>query len=443
MHPYRNLKKAAASLLACSILLGTAGCALSNSNAEVMRSKISEVREIQIFTPNPTAALSTAVEDMSPAERMYAAAERESGITFHFNTYQAETYLDKTYDDVCLERVRSHMGDDLILMNADVISTLGKEGLLSDLSSLEFVPKLQDCILAANTIDGKLVAVPFEIVAYGLFCNVELFERYGLELPNTPEDLLHCCKVFKENGFEYPIGANRWWLEIFVLSQGFAEMYINGNPEEEIAALNRGETKLSDYMRPGLEYLQTLFEEGYIDYQTAYTYEALDEGPAFRNQETPIVMSYQGAAAPERGYGELNFRMEVIGLPTHLGQVPVLSMTGSGIPESAAHKEDTIKVFNILMQEDNLVAFNNASGSISPFKGEIKGLETLKPIAKLTESVNNGHYVLATNGNYGVELWGNTCNIVQHLMSGSTVEECLAEFDALQQEALNADGKSN
>lgn len=35
-----------------------------------------------------------------------------------------------------------------------------------------------------------------------------------------------------------------------------------------------------------------------------------------------------------------------------------------------------------------------------------------------------------------MELWGNTCVIVQHLMAGATVEECLAEFDALQDAAV-------
>lgn len=99
------------------------------------------------------------------------------------------------------------------------------------------------------------------------------------------------------------IGANRWWLELFVLAQGFADMYINGDPSSEIQALNTGEARLRDYMRPGLEYLQLLFDRGYIDYKTAYTYEAMDEAPKFLAQETPIVMSYQGAAAPERNYG--------------------------------------------------------------------------------------------------------------------------------------------
>ncbi len=427
-------KKLISEVLAAVMVLSAAGC--GKDEGDIKREDVSEKRTIQLFGPNTRAALSKAVEDMSPAERMYVMSEQNSGVTIDFNSYQAEDYQDKTYDEVCLDRVRNHMGDDLLLMNADVISALGKEGLLSDLSGMPAAGKLRDCVLAANTIGGKLVAIPQEIVAYGLFCNVELFEKYGLALPETPEDLLRCCDVFQENGIEYPIGANRWWLELFVLAQGFADMYTGGDPSAEIEALNQGKARLSDYMRPGLEYLQLLFDKGYIDYQTAYTYEAMDEAPKFLAQETPIVMSYQGAAAPERNYGDLEFKMEVIGIPSSLGQVPVLSISGSGIPEDAPQKENAFDLFNQMMSEEILVDYIARNGSISPFKGEMKGLEVPECSARLTESVNSDYYVLATNGNLNIELWGNTCVIVQHLMAGATVEECLAEFDALQDTAV-------
>ena len=50
-----------------------------------------------------------------------------------------------------------------------------------------------------------LVGIPQEVVVYGLFVNKDMFDEYGLELPNTPEELLECCRVFKENGIETPV----------------------------------------------------------------------------------------------------------------------------------------------------------------------------------------------------------------------------------------------
>ena len=147
-------------------------------------------------------------------------------------------------------------------------------------------------------------------------------------------------------------------------------------------------------------------------------------------------MSYQGAAAPERNYGSLDFKMEVIGVPSDLGQVPVLSISGSGIPKDAPRKENALALFEQMLSEEILVDYVNSNGSISPFKGEMEGLKVQENSARMSESVNADYYVLATNGNLNMELWGNTCVIVQHLMAGATVEECLAEFDALQDAAV-------
>ena len=36
-----------------------------------------------------------------------------------------------------------------------------------------------------------------------------------------------------------------------------------------------------------------------------------------------------------------------------------------------------------------------------------------------------------------VEQWGNTCLIVRKLLEGADVDECMAEFDRLQEESLS------
>ena len=149
----------------------------------------------------------------------------------------------------------------LYLLNPDTIQILGEEGRLLDLSDLNVAKNLREVVKIANTVDGKLVAIPQEVVVNGMFVNQDMFDAYDLELPETPEDLLECCKVFKENGIRVPIGANRWWLENFVFAQAYADLYNGGNTEAEIEALNRGESKYSDYMRPGFEFLQELIED--------------------------------------------------------------------------------------------------------------------------------------------------------------------------------------
>ena len=262
-----------------------------------------------------------------------------------------------------------------------------------------------------------------------------MFDKYDLKLPETPDDLMECCRVFKENGIETPIGANRWWLENFVFAIGYADLYNGDNTEEEIAALNSGESKYSDYMREGFEYLQEMIDKGYIDAETAYTYEAIEgEGKDFLEQKTPIVMAYWGAANTGTAYGKTDFEMQVIGFPSSRGQMPVVAMSGYGVHSNAEHFEDTMDVVDYLLSDELLQLYSETNQVISPSKNvQVDCVPALKP---LNDRVNENIYVLGSNASMQVEQWGNTCLIVRDLLKGSTVDECMAEFDRLQEEAL-------
>ena len=251
-----------------------------------------ETETVNLFSPMEKTDPDAENVARTASDQTVTMAEEALNVTVVYRTYTAEDYQDKTYDEVCLDRARNNM-DDLYLLNPDTILALGAEGKLMDLSGLDSAKNLREIIRTANTVDGKLVAIPQEVVAYGLFVNKDLFDRYHLDLPETPEDFLECCRVFQENGIETPVGANRWWLETFVFAQAYAELYNGGNTEAEIAALNSGAARYSDYMRPGFEFLQTLMDRGYIDAEKALVSEAIEgEGEDFLAGKTPIVMAY-------------------------------------------------------------------------------------------------------------------------------------------------------
>ena len=392
-------------------------------------------RIVNLFSPMEKTDPDAENTARSAADLTVAMAEDKLGVTVAYRTYTAEDYQDKSYDDVALERARSDM-DDLYLLNPDIILKLGMEGKLLDLSDIDSAKNLRDIIRIANTVDGKLVAIPQEVVAYGLFVNKDMFDQYGLALPETPEEFLECCRVFKENGIETPVGANRWWLETFVLAQAYADLYNGGNTEAEIAALNSGEARYSDYMRPGFEFLKELMDRGYIDAEKASVSEAIEgEGPDFLAQKTPIVMAYWGAANTETAYGKTDFEMQVIGFPSSRGQMPVMPMTGLAVGAEAAHKEDALQVLNVMLSDEALQIYSETNRVISPSKNvKVDCVPALKP---LNDRIEEGIYVLGSNAGMKVEQWGNTCLIVRDLLAGATVDECMAAFDALQDAALN------
>ena len=380
-----------------------------------------EERVVDLFSPMEKTEADVENVARSAADKTIMLAEEKLGIKVGYVTYTAEDYQDKTYDDVTLDRARNDM-DDIYLLNPDTIQALAKEGKLKDLSGLDCTSNLRDVVKAANIVDGKLVAIPQEVVAYGLFINKDMFDQYNLKLPETPEEFLECCRVFKENGIETPVGANRWWLETFVLAQAYADLYNGGNTEAEIAALNSGERKYSDYMRPGFEFLQEMIDKGYLDAEKAYVSEAIEgEGADFLAQKTPIVMAYWGAANTETAYGKTDFEMLVIGFPSNRGQMPVMPMTGFGVGINAEHGDDAMAVLNVMLSDEALQIYAETNRVISPSRND-----------RIQENV----YVLGSNAGMNVEQWGNTCLIVRDLLNGATVDECMAKFDQLQAEAL-------
>lgn len=430
-----NTKKILAILITVVTVFVVNACKSNENNSKNLISYEQENEKVvNLFGPmektNPNADnIARTAFDMT-----VAIAEQKLNLLVEYRTYTAENYQEKTYDEVTLERARNDM-DDLYLLNPDTIQILGSEGKLVDLSVLDSAKNLREVVKTANVVDGKLVAIPQEVVAHGLFVNKDMFDKYHLQLPNTPEEFLECCKVFQENGIKTPVGANRWWLENFVFAQAYADLYNGGNTQAEIQALNSGESKYSDYMRTGFEFLKKLIDNGYIDAEKAYVSEAIEgEGADFLAQKTPIVMAYWGAANTETAYGNTDFELQVIGFPSKRGQMPVVSMTGYGVNVDAEHLKDTMNVLDIILSDEALQIYTETNKVISPSKNvKVDCVTALKP---LNDKIEQNTYVLGSNASMNVEQWGNTCIIVRNLLNGASVEECMEEFDKLQQQAL-------
>ncbi len=396
-----RIKRLAALCLASMMLFTMAACGEGDElNNNLLTSKEDDRKVVNMFSPMEKTQPDVENVARSASDKTVIMAEEKENVKVEYITYTAEDYEDKTYDEISLNRARNNM-DDIYLLNPDTIQILGEEGKMMDLSSLACAKNMRD-----------------------------------VELPETPEDFLECCKVLKENGYETPIGANRWWLETFVLAQAFADLYNGGNTEAEIAALNSGESKYSDYMRPGFEFLQKLIDQGYIDAKTAYTYEAIDgEGSDFMAQKTPIVMAYWGAANTDTAYGATDFELQVIGFPTEQGQMPVLSVTGFAVGAEAEHAKDAMRALEVMLSDEALQIYTETNKVISPSKNvEVDCVPALRP---LNDKIKENIYVLATNASMKVEQWGNTCLIVRNLLNGATVDQCMEEFDKLQEESLS------
>ena len=151
-------------------------------------------------------------------------------------------------------------------------------------------------------------------------------------------------------------------------------------------------------------------------------------------QKTPIVMAYWSAANSETAYGKPDFNMLVIGFPSSRGQMPVMPMTGFGVGVEAEHAQDAMDMLDVMTSDEALQIYAETNKVISPSKNvEVECIPALKP---LNDRINENVYVLGANASMKLEQWGNTCLIVRELLNGATVDECMAEFDRLQEETL-------
>ena len=115
--------------------------------------------------------------------------------------------------------------------------------------------------------------------------------------------------------------------------------------------------------------------------------------------------------------------------------MPVMPMTGFGIGAEADHAEDAMKALDIMLSDEALQVYAETNKVISPSKNvEVECIPALKP---LNDRIQSNIYVLGANANMKLEQWGNTCLIVRELLNGATVDECMAEFDKLQEETLS------
>lgn len=362
-------------------------------------------------------------------------SDENPDVRLEYKSYTQNDYQDKSYDQVVLERVRGHMGDDAVIMNPDVVQALYPEGYLYDMKELDAAAAMTDAARQQCTIDGQVVSVPMSMIAYGLYVNVDLLGRYGLTVPDTKQEFLHCCAVLKENGVT-PLAGNRWWLENFVLTQGFAGLYLEDGAQEKIDQLNSGETPISAYLRPGFEFLAELMDKEYFDVDFAAKAEAGDERDLFLDGEVAFVIHYDGAV-DEAVYGTHTFQMAVIGFPTdEYGQVNLMNASHRICINSESDQLDAaIRLAETMCSKGTITNMIKENGGFSP-RSDVE--ETQNPmLAQVYKNVDAGRVIPGQNPDLRVEQWGNTCQLIQELLAGTSVDEVLRQYDELQQKVIH------
>ncbi|MBN1311179.1 MAG: carbohydrate ABC transporter substrate-binding protein [Anaerolineae bacterium] len=126
---------------------------------------------------------------------------------------------------------------------------------------------------ALATVDGKQYFLPTSYYWWGIYYSKSIFEEYGLEEPQTWEELLDVCETLKSNDVApFTIGTKyRWtaaaWFDYINMRINGPEFHINLMLGTESYTDPRVKTVFTDYWAP-------LIENGYfIDNPAAYTWQ--------------------------------------------------------------------------------------------------------------------------------------------------------------------------
>ncbi len=128
-------------------------------------------------------------------------------VTVTISTFEAATYdaalrtafsSGNVPDLICVEPDARAVGM-YPLIGADLLAPL------NDLYEREgWEDKFFDSVLSQLNIDGTYYSAPVSVNNFSLFYNATMLEKYGLDVPNSYEDLLHMAEVLGKDGI-YPI----------------------------------------------------------------------------------------------------------------------------------------------------------------------------------------------------------------------------------------------
>ncbi len=127
-----------------------------------------------------------------------------------------------------------------------------------------------DCIrgnIILKTEDGSLPMVPVFSNTYGMLVNNDLFEKEGLSVPTTYEELVEVCRAFREKGYKSPIMGftNEEKTSLFTVTMYPFFCAAIADDAEAVKKLNALDPAAGESMRSSLEKIEQFMNDGCVD----------------------------------------------------------------------------------------------------------------------------------------------------------------------------------
>ena len=334
------------------------------------------------------------------------------------------------YFDALRKRMATGRGDDVIMVNHDVLLELQENGQVADLSGLDAISNYTDAMLSQMTEeDGSVYWLPTTVSVFGLYCNLDLLKEHGQAVPQNLGEWEQACDHFAEQGITPIVANNDISLKTLAIGLGFYQVYQEDRQAEVFEALNRGEERLSSYLRPGFALVSSFLDRGYIDAQTALTTKKTsDDLEQFARGESPFLLT--GAwAAGRLDELEPGFAFEVVPLPLlEDGALLVINPdTRLSVSADSDHPDAAMDFVAYFTRPENIQRFADQQSSFSPLKGG--GASSVKEVQPLIPCYEAGRTVIGTDGLLDLPIWDLTAEASKQLLSGEGLDAVMDWLD--------------
>ena len=96
-----------------------------------------------------------------------------------------ESLKGNEYYEALGKRFDAGKGDDVFMVNHDVLLEMQSRGQLMDLSGLKIIQDYSDRMLRQMVEHGKIYWVPTTVSGFGLYCNKKLLKEHKQKLPEN------------------------------------------------------------------------------------------------------------------------------------------------------------------------------------------------------------------------------------------------------------------
>ncbi len=284
------------------------------------------------------------------------------------------------------------------------------------------------------TRDGVTYGVPYSYYQWGIYYRKDLFDKLGLEEPQTWDELLAACAPMKENGVTpFTIGTKFLWTAAGV----FDYINLRTNGYEVHNALTAGEIKYTDpRIVNTFKNWETLINDcGFVDNHASMSWQ--DALAPFANGDAGMYVMGNFAVSGMKDAGLTEEQIDYFQFPQIDASIPRAEEAPADaffIPTNAKNPEDAKKFLAFIARADIQGPWNDAIGQLPPNSeatiGESKflkeGMETLSTAAGLAQFYDrDAPAAMAKAGMEGFQ---------KFMLDTSTMMEVLEELDRVQAE---------